>query len=245
MNVLIIGASSGVGKEVAHIFSQKGHNVICSSRDERELESLVSDLTIRYGNKAYAVPVDLTDLSLIKNYLIDIYGIFQSIDYVIVTAATMPGNEMEYYDEEGLIRTTMTNYTGIAYILNEISRRMVVDSCSGIIICLSSVAGERGRQSNFIYGASKSALNTYLQGLRGKLYKYDIQVTTVLPGYIDTLMSYGKVAGSLAVSPQYASKKIYSLTEKRKDVVYIPHFWWLIMRIVKSIPEVIFKRLNL
>lgn len=244
MNVLIIGASSGVGKEVAHIFSQKGHNVICSSRDEKELEYLVSDIKIRYGNKAFAVPVDLTNLSSIKKHLKEIYEICQSIDYVIVTAATMPGDEMQYYNEEGLVRTTMTNYTGIALILNEISRRMV-ENCSGIIICLSSVAGERGRQSNFIYGASKSALNTYLQGLRGKLYRYNIQVTTVLPGYIDTLMSYGKVKSSLAVTPKYVSRKIYSLTEKRRDVVYIPHVWWLIMKILKSIPEGIFKRLNL
>ena len=244
MNVLIIGASSGVGKEVAHVFSKKGHDVICSSRDAKELNYLVSDLKIRYGIKAYTVPVDLTDIPFIKKYLKDIYEIFQSIDCVIVTAATMPGNEMQYYNEEGLTRTTLTNYIGIALILNEISRGMA-SNCSGKIICLSSVAGERGRPSNFIYGASKAALNTYLQGLRGKLYKYNVQVTTVLPGYIDTLMSYGRVKSSLAVSPRYVSKIIYSLTEKKKDVVYIPHVWWLIMKIVKSIPEAIFKRLNL
>jgi len=244
MNVLIIGASSGIGKETAHVFSQKGHAVICSSRDQKELEYLVSDLKIRYGNSAYAVPLDLTDRLSIKQFLDDVYKIYKKIDCIVVTAATMPGNEMKYYSEEGLINTTMTNYIGIALILNVISQHMVNNN-SGIIICLSSVAGERGRQSNFIYGASKSALITYLQGLRGMLYRHNVQVTTVLPGYVDTLMSYGKIKGSLAVSPVYAAKKIYSLIDKKRNTVYIPPVWWLIMKIIKSIPETIFKRLKL
>jgi short-subunit dehydrogenase len=156
----------------------------------------------------------------------------------------MPGNETEYYDEESLINTTMTNFIGIASVLNEISRRMINNN-SGMIICLSSVAGERGRQSNFIYGASKSALNTYLQGLRSKLFKHNVYVITVLPGYVDTLMSYGKVKSQFAVSPYYVARKIYKLTKNKKDIVYVPSVWWLIMKIIKLIPEAIFKRLNL
>ena len=111
------------------------------------------------------------------------------------------------YDQKALINTTMTNYVGIALVLNEISHRMVNNN-SGTIICLSSVAGERGRQSNFVYGATKSALTTYLQGLRMKLYKDNIHVITVLPGYVDTLMSYGKVVRQFAVSPRYTARRI-------------------------------------
>lgn len=244
MNVLVIGASSGVGREVAQIFSQEGHNVICSSRDEEELGYLISDLKIRYGNKAYAVPIDITDISSIKDFIKKSYEVVKTIDCVIVTSATMPGNEMAYYDQNGLIITTMTNYIGIASVLNEISHRMIKNN-SGTIICLSSLAGERGRQSNFIYGASKSALTTYLQGLRAKLYKHKVHVITVLPGYVDTLMSYGKVKSYLAVSPYYVARRIYELTESRKDVVYVPTVWWLIMKIIKLIPERIFKRLSI
>jgi len=243
MNVVVVGSSSGIGREVANVFSQEGHNVICSSRDEKELHWLVSDLKIRYDCEAYAVPVDVTNISSIKTFINKIYEYFKAVDCIVVTTATMPENDMAYYNEEGLVITTMTNYIGIALILNEISRRMVANH-SGIIICLSSVAGERGRQSNFIYGASKSALTTYLQGLRMKLYKQNVRVTTVLPGYVDTLMSYGKVKKQLAVSPQYVARRIYKLAKSDKNVVYIPRIWWLIMKIIKLVPETIFKRIG-
>jgi len=244
VNVLIIGASSGIGIEVAHVFSREGHNVICSSRDEKELEYLVSDLKIRYNCRAYAVPVDITQISLINNLIKEIYEIFQTINCVVITAATMPADETPYYDQKALINTTMTNYIGISLVLNEISQKMVNNN-SGTIICLSSVAGECGRQSNFVYGASKSALTTYLQGLRMKLYKHNVHVITVLPGYVDTLMSYGRVKSQFVVSPHYVAKKIYKLTKSNRNIVYIPFVWWLIMRIIKSIPETIFKRLHL
>ena len=242
MNVVIIGASSGIGREVAHIFSQEGHKVICGSRDEKELEWLVSDLEIRYNCAAYGIPVDVTKKSSIKTFNESVYENFKTIDCVIVTAGTMPGNEVPYYDEHGLIKTTMTNYVGIALILNEMSRRMANNN-SGIIICLSSVAGDRGRQSNFIYGASKSALNTYLQGLRMKIHKHNVRVVTVLPGYVDTPMSYGKVKQRYAVSPRYVARRIHKLTKGNRNVVYVPSIWWLIMRIIRFIPESIFKRL--
>jgi len=244
MDVAIIGASSGIGRAVANIFAENKHNVICSSRDENELDSLVSDLRIRYDIKAYAVAVDLTNNLSIKKFIKRSYELFKTIDCCIVTAAVVDSVDKPYYDEEELINTTNANYTGIALTLNEISRRMAGGN-SGVIMCLSSVAGDRGRQSNFIYGASKSALITYLQGLRMKMYKHNVHVITVLPGYIDTIMAYGRIRNSLAVSPQYAARKIYKLVRSKRNIVYIPPVWWLVMKIIKLVPESIFKRLSL
>jgi short-subunit dehydrogenase len=244
MDVAIIGASSGIGRAVANIFAENKHNVICSSRDENELDSLVSDLRIRYDIKAYAVAVDLTNNLSIKKFIKRSYELFKTIDCCIVTAAVVDSVDKPYYDEEELINTTNANYTGIALTLNEISRRMAGGN-SGVIMCLSSVAGDRGRQSNFIYGASKSALITYLQGLRMKMYKHNVHVITVLPGYIDTIMAYGRIRNSLAVSPQYAARKIYKLVKSKRNIVYIPPVWWLVMKIIKLVPESIFKRLSL
>ena len=244
MNVLIIGASSGIGRESAHVFAQEGHNVICSSRDKEELEYLVSDLKVRYDSQAYAVSVDLTQLSKINNYVAEIYKIVQTLDCVIVTVGTMPADQVHYSNQKELLDTAMTNYIGIAAVLNEISIKMR-EINSGVIVCLSSVAGERGRQSNFIYGATKSALSTYLQGLRMNLNKYNIQVITVFPGYVDTLMSYGKVKAMFAVSPYYFARRIYKLSGSKRNIVYVPVIWWFIARILKSIPEGIYKRLRL
>ena len=244
MDVAIIGASSGIGRAVANIFAENKHNVICSSRDENELDSLVSDLRIRYDIKAYAVAVDLTNNLSIKKFIKRSYELFKTIDCCIVTAAVVDSVDKPYYDEEELINTTNANYTGIALTLNEISRRMAGGD-SGVTMCLSSVAGDRGRQSNFIYGASKSALITYLQGLRMKMFKHNVHVITILPGYIDTIMAYGRIRNSLAVSPQYAARKIYKLVKSKRNIVYILPVWWLIMKIIKLVPESIFKRLSL
>jgi len=243
MNVVVVGASSGIGREVARVFACEGHTIVCSARDKKELTELVSDLEIQYGCSAYGIPVDITERSSIRNFFEKIDEHFATIDCVVVTAAIMPSYEIPYHDEKCLLTTTMTNYTGIALFLNEVSRRMACNN-SGIIICLSSVAGDRGRRSNFIYGASKSALNTYLQGLRMEMYRHNVRVVTVLPGYVDTPMSYGKVERRYAVSPHYVAEKIYKLTRGNRNIVYIPPIWWLIMRVIRLIPEAVFKKLG-
>ena len=244
MNVLIVGASSGIGRECAHVFSMQGHDTICSARDEDELKHLVSDLKIRYQSEAHAIPVDLTQLSTLNDFVNKAYTVFDKIDCVVVTSATMPPNGVEYFDSQALLETTMTNYLGVAALLNRLSEQMIKTD-SGVIICLSSVAGDRGRKSNFIYGATKSALNTYLQGLRMKLHSYNIRVVTVMPGYVDTLMAYGKVQAQLAVSPSYFAKRVYALVQNKRNIVYIPGVWWLIAMALKSIPESVYKRLSL
>lgn len=243
MNVLIIGASSGVGRETAHLFSRKGHNLICASQDKEELRFLTSDLHIRYGGEATAVPTDLSDTDSVRKMLKSVYERYDILDCAIVTAGDMPPNQTPYWDENSLIHTTATNYIGIALVLNEVSRRMV-EQHKGTIICLSSVAGDRGRERNFIYGASKSALTTYLEGLRMKTFRDGVRVVTIIPGYIDTPMSYGKVSGLLTASPQYAAKKIFSLLSNKKNVIYIPSVWRYIMFVLKSVPTLIFKRMS-
>lgn len=243
MKALVVGASSGVGREVAHVFSRKGWDVVCSARDEMELRMLAADLKTRYGGNSYIAPVDIADPVSISRFAGDLYETHGSIDCAVVTAGTLPSDEDEYDDEDELIRVTTTNYVGVALAINEISRRMAADK-SGVIICMSSVAGERGRRKNFIYAASKSALTTYLQGLRMKMHGSGVRVVTVVPGYVDTLMAYGKVRKGFAVSPQYVAEKIYGLLGSGKDVAYIPPVWRFIMKMVKLVPESVFKRLR-
>lgn len=243
MKALIVGASSGVGREVAHVFSRKGWEVVCSARDETELRMLSMDLKTRYGGNAHVAPVDLSDPASVSRFIKALYEAHPVIDCAVVTAGTLPRNEEEHDDEEDLIRVTATNYIGVALMINGISRGMTAKR-AGVIICMSSVAGERGRRKNFIYSASKSALTTYLQGLRMKVYGDGVRVVTVVPGYVDTLMAYGKVRKGFAVSPQYVAGKIYKLLERNKDVAYIPPIWWLIVKMVKLVPESLFKRLR-
>jgi len=115
----------------------------------------------------------------------------------------------------------------------------------GFIIGISSVAGDRGRQSNYVYGAAKGALSLYLQGLRNRLHPSGVRVITIKPGFVDTAMTYGLPGMFLVASPQAVGESIASSPGKSADVVYLPWFWRYIMLIIKHIPEPIFKRLKL
>src|SRR5262249_17269596 len=115
----------------------------------------------------------------------------------------------------------------------------------GAIVVLSSVAGDRGRPSNFVYGSAKAGLNAYLQGLRARLARAGVSVTTVKAGFMDTAMTYGMPGMFLVASPESAAAACLEAAAKRRDTLYFPRFWQLIMTIMKAIPEPRFKRLRL
>ncbi len=137
-----------------------------------------------------------------------------------------------------------SNFTGAASILSHCANHFE-SMKSGFIIGISSVAGDRGRQSNYVYGAAKGALSLYLQGLRNRLYPGGVRVITIKPGFVDTAMTYGLPGLFLVASPQYMGNRIVAALGKSADVVYLPWFWRYIMLIIKLIPEPIFKRMKL
>jgi short-subunit dehydrogenase len=140
-------------------------------------------------------------------------------------------------------RILETNFTGCVSTLNILANHFELRQ-AGFICALSSVAGDRGRQSNYLYGAAKAGLSVYLQGLRNRLFPARVKVITVKPGFVDTRMTYGRPGLFLVASPESVAKGIFRAIAKGKDVVYLPWFWRLIMLIVQSIPEVILKRLR-
>jgi decaprenylphospho-beta-D-erythro-pentofuranosid-2-ulose 2-reductase len=137
-----------------------------------------------------------------------------------------------------------TNFTGAASILSQCANYFEPLQ-RGFIIGISSVAGDRGRQSNYVYGAAKGALSLYLQGLRNRLYASGVRVITIKPGFVDTAMTYGLPGLFLVASPQSIGERIVRTLDKSADVVYLPWFWRYIMLIIKYIPEPIFKRMKL
>jgi decaprenylphospho-beta-D-erythro-pentofuranosid-2-ulose 2-reductase len=244
MNVVVIGASSGVGRAVASAFARGGHVVACAARDETELGAIAADLEIRHGCHAHALAVDLSCHDSVTSFLERLDGRISTVDCLVVTAATMPADGSPYHDAHELLHTTSTNYVGIALIVGEVARRME-QAGGGTIVCASSVAGDRGRASNFVYGASKAALNTYLEGLRMRLWRAGVSVVTLKLGYVDTLMSYGRVHGLLAVSPDYVARRIYRLVGKTAKGIYLPWIWRPIMAVVRVMPETVLKRLSI
>jgi short-subunit dehydrogenase len=146
-------------------------------------------------------------------------------------------------DWEEAHRILETNFTGCVSALNILANHFEARG-AGFICAISSVAGDRGRQSNYLYGAAKAGLSAYLQGLRNRLFPAHVKVITIKPGFVDTRMTYGRSGLLLVASPERVAKGIFGAIVKGKDVVYLPWFWRFIMLIVQSIPEAIFKRLR-
>jgi len=146
------------------------------------------------------------------------------------------------WDEARLILET--NFTGCVSALNILANHFELKR-TGFICAITSVAGDRGRQSNYHYGAAKAGLSVYLQGLRNRLFPAGVNVITVKPGFVDTRMTYGRPGLFLLASPESVAQGIFRAIVKGKSVVYLPWFWRPIMLIVRSIPETIFKRLKM
>jgi hypothetical protein len=157
----------------------------------------------------------------------------------------MPVQAEAQADFDKARRAIDTNFTGAVSILERFAAVFETRQ-SGFIVALSSVAGDRGRQSNYIYGASKGGLTVYLEGLRNRLYKAKVQVLTVKPGFMDTKMTYGMpLPGPLVATPEQAARDIFRALRKGKDTVHVRFFWRYIMLIIRHIPEWQFKKMNI
>ena len=240
--ILILGGNSDVGKSLAKYFGNFGSNLILTSRKKAQLDSFKYDLEIRHKINCN---IELFDVLNFNSHELFYKNLKIKPDIVITCIGYLDNQyDSQNYFEESL-KSIQTNYTGLVSILNIISIDFQKKR-SGVIVGISSVAGDRGRGSNYIYGSSKSAFTSYLSGLRNQLSKSGISVITVKPGYINTKMTaHLKLLNILTATPEEVSKGIIKSIKKKKDIVYIKWFWRWIMFLIELIPEKIFKRLRL
>jgi len=243
MNLLILGANSDVAYAIAKTFAKhKKADIYLASRDMKLLEKKVQDLKIRYGIKAVGLYFDAMDF---ESHLKFYQSLDPKPDGVVYAAGYMPDQEIAQNDFKEAKKIVEINFSGAAAIL-EIVADDFKKRGHGFIIGISSVAGERGRQSNYIYGASKAAFTVYLSGLRNRLFKKNVQVLTVLPGFINTKMTESMdLPGLLTAQPDEVAEDIYKALRKNRDVLYTKWYWKWIMAVIKGIPEKIFKRMGL
>ncbi len=242
--ILILGATSAIASKTALILAQEGHALFLAGRNEASLRDVSEQLTQAGAGSVSHFVVDLSDTETHEALLQDAASSLQGIDTVLLAYGTL-GDQRACEQDWALAHAEInTNFTSAASLLSRIANRFQ-DQGSGCIVAISSVAGDRGRGSNYIYGASKGALSLFLQGLRNRLYKHGVQVVTVKPGFVSTPMTAHLKQGPLFVEPDVVAKGIVRAMKKGKNVVYLPLRWRLIMIIIKSIPEWIFKRLGL
>lgn len=240
--ILILGATSDMGKAIARKFAQEKYSIQLACRNPKEIAPFVSDLSIRYQCLCTVHQFDARDFSSHQQFYTSLP---QSPDIAVCVFGYMVDNELAINEWEQTLRTIETNYTGAVSILNIIGKDFASRK-KGVIAGISSVAGERGRQSNYIYGSAKAGFTAYLSGLRNKLYKDGVHVSTILPGFVYTKMTeHLNLPKLLTASPEDVASYTYKACEKRKNVVYIKWFWKWIMLIIKCIPETIFKKKEL
>ncbi|MBE2247554.1 MAG: SDR family oxidoreductase [Candidatus Competibacteraceae bacterium] len=240
--VLILGAMSDVARALAKEYASHGYHIIAAARDEKRLIPLTHDINIRFGVKTFAIPFDAEQTSTHANF----YESLPTSPDVVITAFGYLGNtEKGLSDWEEAARIIQVNYTGAVSILNRIAIDMRQKK-RGLIIGISSVAGERGRQSNFLYGSAKSGFSAYLSGLRNMLYPHQVHVLTVKPGFIRTSMTEGMPLNpKLTANPEQVARSIYAAGEKKKNTLYVLWMWKYIMCMIRNIPESVFKKMKL
>jgi decaprenylphospho-beta-D-erythro-pentofuranosid-2-ulose 2-reductase len=235
---LVIGATSSLAQALCRVLASRSYGLVLCGRDEGELELLAADLATRFGIPVRMFSADLLDPHF---HAADCIAHAGEFDCAIIAVGDMGGDNKD--DPENLAYITHINYTAPAQIATTAAAHLH-EAGHGSVVIISSVAGDRGRRSNYLYGSAKAALSTFASGLRNRYAKSGVHVMTVKPGFIDTPMTWG-MKSPLIASREYVAEKIAVALEKKRNVIYVPFFWRFIMLIIIHIPEQIFKKLSL
>ena len=240
--LLVLGAKSDIAKEVARVFAEHDFNLYLACRNHKEIQNFAQDMEIRYNIKVKPLEFDAQKFKSHEKF----YNSITEKPLGVVCAFGYLGEHEQAKKDFDESRTIIdTNFTGCVSVLNPIVNDLE-NRQEGFIIGISSVAGERGRQSNYMYGSAKAGFTAYLSGIRNRLCKAGVKVLTVKPGFVRTQMTEGlDLPNLLTAEPEETARDIYIAWEKGKDVIYTKWFWKYIMLIIKFIPERIFKRLSL
>jgi len=244
-NILIFGATSGIAEAVARIYAGQGAQLFLVARNAEKLEVVASDLSARGASDVTTFVMDANDTARLPEMQDAAWGKFSRFDVALIAHGTLPDQALCETDTDYAIREFRTNAESVIGCLTGLARRFAGQG-SGVIAVIGSVAGDRGRASNYLYGAAKAAVDTFASGLRGRLYKHGVHVLTIKPGFVDTPMTKGlPLPQALVVPAEKVAADIVRAIEKKRDVLYTPWFWRFIMLIILHIPNVVFKRMKL
>jgi short-subunit dehydrogenase len=241
--VLVLGATSAIAMAVARRLAAGGAHLFLVARSQHKLEVVAADLEVR-GARVHPALVDLDDTAVHRALLEQAVATLGGLDLVLLAHGVLGDQqqaEEDYRSAEAIFRTNLLSPVSLCTWLGNYMEKQG----SGTLAVISSVAGDRGRKSNYVYGASKGGLNVFLDGLRNRIDRRGVQVLTIRPGFVATPMTAHLPRGPLFASPDRVAAGILKAVRRRRDVVYVPGFWGPIMLVIRSIPGFVFKRLNL
>jgi short-subunit dehydrogenase len=243
--VVIFGATSAIAQATARLFAARGDALLLVARDAARLRIVAEDLAVRGAMRAATATLDAADFDAHAAVLDAAERELGGIDVALIAHGTLSDQAQCQASVDALRREFDVNATSTMALLTVLANRME-QRRAGTLAVISSVAGDRGRQSNYVYGSAKAALSIFLGGLRQRLAKASVAVVTIKPGFVDTPMTAQFAnKGALWAQPERIAAGIVAAIDKRRSVVYLPWFWRWTMLVIRHIPEPVFKQLKL
>ena len=243
MRVLIVGGTSAIAAETAKAFASEGAHLFLTGRNTAKLEAVAEDLRVRGAARVTTGSLDVADIASHRPVIEAAIAALEGLDVALVAHGTLPNQARCQERVEDTLEALHVNLTATIALLtllaNELESRR-----SGCLAVITSVAGDRGRQTNYVYGTAKGAVGIFLQGLRGRLLRSNVAVLTIKPGFVDTPMTAAVRKNLLFADAGRVGRGIHRAITRRKDVVYLPWFWRPIMGLIGRLPETVYKRLH-
>ncbi|MBI3453348.1 MAG: SDR family NAD(P)-dependent oxidoreductase [Rhodospirillales bacterium] len=242
---LVLGASSAIARAFARLAAAEGADVLLAGRDRADLDAAAADIALRSGRRASILDFDAADLAAHAAFVERARAAAgDTMLNLFLAFGFMPAQTEIDADPALLHQAIAANYAGAVGVLHAAAPIFEAQK-GGRLVILGSVAGDRGRLKNYVYGSAKAGLAAYAQGLRARLYRSGASITAVKPGFVDTAMTFGLPGMFLVASPESVARACLAAARAGKDEIYVPFFWRAIMAIIRNIPERLFKRLNI
>ena len=242
--ILVLGATSGIAQACVRLYAARGASLYLVGRNPQNLDAVTRDAATRGASRVQQEALDLDDLGAHAGLVARAEAALGGLDGVLLAHGVLGDQGACERDFAAAHAVLTTNLVGPLSLLTLLANRFEAQR-AGTLVVLSSVAGDRGRQSNYVYGTTKGALSVFLQGLRNRLSRSGVAVVTVKPGFVDTPMTAGVKKNALFATPEQVARGIVRAADRGADVVYLPGFWRLIMFVIRCVPERLFKRLKL
>lgn len=243
--ILIIGATSAIATACTRLWAGQGARLFLVARDAEKLQALASDFSVRGAESVATFRMSAEDIPAHSAMLAAALRVLGQVDIALIAHGTLPDQRACEADASLALREFVTNGTSVIALLTVLANQFEQQG-SGAIGVISSVAGDRGRPSNYVYGSAKAAVSTFCEGLRARLFKAGVSLTDIRPGFVATPMTQGlPLPALLVVQPEVVAGRIVTGIEHKVDVLYAPAFWRLLMLVIRNIPEAVFKRMKL